>query len=192
MKTQKGRDLKLVEKSVCGLIAGFIGAVIGNPADLALIRLQYDTTLPENQRRGYKNVGDAFTRIVKDEGVIALWRGCTPTVVRAMVLNCVMLGPYDEIKERLNRYKGSKDTMSTRLTAAAFAGLLSSVSSLPFDNAKTKLQKMQPNPDGTMPYKNIADAILKTVQREGTSGLWAGLPTFYARIAPHVMITLLV
>ncbi len=42
---------------------------------------------------------DAFARIVKDEGVMGLWRGATPTVIRAMVLNLAMLATYDEAKE---------------------------------------------------------------------------------------------
>jgi len=55
-------------------------------------------------------VFDAFSRIVSEEGVTALWRGCIPTVVRAVSLNMGMLGPYDEIKEKLNNYFGTKDT----------------------------------------------------------------------------------
>jgi solute carrier family 25 (mitochondrial oxoglutarate transporter), member 11 len=44
-------------------------------------------------------VVDAFSRIVKDEGIMGLWRGATPTVIRAMVLNLAMLATYDEAKE---------------------------------------------------------------------------------------------
>jgi solute carrier family 25 oxoglutarate transporter 11 len=55
--------------------------------------------LPPAEKRNYTNVFNAFTRIVKDEGFLALWRGCTPTVIRAVVLNLAMLAPYDEIKE---------------------------------------------------------------------------------------------
>jgi solute carrier family 25 oxoglutarate transporter 11 len=87
------------------MTAGFIGAVIGNPADLALVRMQADTMLPVAERRNYTNVGNAFSRIVKEEGVMALWRGSTPTVTRAVVLNLAMLAPYDEVKERLNNYR---------------------------------------------------------------------------------------
>lgn len=39
--------------------------------------------------------------------------------------------------------------------------MLSAWSSLPFDNAKTKIQKMTKNADGTYPYKNIFDAMGK-------------------------------
>lgn len=53
---------------------------------------------------------NAFSRIISEEGPLALWRGCTPTVIRAVVLNLAMLAPYDEVKERLNNYYGTKDT----------------------------------------------------------------------------------
>ena len=42
-------------------------------------------------------------RIVKEEGILKLWTGCFPTVVRAVVLNFGMLGPYDEAKELCNK-----------------------------------------------------------------------------------------
>ena len=45
---------------------------------------------------------------------------------------------------------------------------------------------------GKYPYANIYDAMLKTSVREGPQKLWVGFPTFYIRIAPHVMIHLLV
>jgi solute carrier family 25 oxoglutarate transporter 11 len=72
--------------------------LVGNPADLALIRMQADSRLPVEERRNYSSVGNAFSRIVKEEGFSALWRGATPTVIRAIVLNLAMLSSYDEVK----------------------------------------------------------------------------------------------
>lgn len=42
------------------------------------------------------------------------------------------------------------------------------------------------------PYKGIPDCFAKTIAKEGVTGLWAGLPTFYFRVGPHSIITLLV
>lgn len=69
--------------------------------------------------------------------------------------------------------------------------MLSSFCSLPFDNAKTKIQKMTKDSKGNYPYKNIFDAMGKTITNEGFTKLWVGFPTFYFRIAPHVCITLI-
>lgn len=177
-------------KSVYGLTAGFIGALVGNPADLILIRMQADQNLKPELRRNYKNFFDAFSKIISNEGVFNLWRGSTPTIVRAMVLNFGMLGPFDEVRERLNKLSTKKDTLPIRLTASAIAGFLCSFFSLPFDNAKTKMQKMVKGPDGKLPYSNLIDCMTKTVKNEGFTKLWVGFPTFYVRIAPHAMITL--
>ncbi len=61
--------------------------------------MQADATLPEAQRRHYKNAFHALSRISKDEGVLALWKGAGPTVVRAMALNMGMLASYDQSVE---------------------------------------------------------------------------------------------
>ena len=54
------QKVPLAAKAACGLTAGALGAIVGNPADLSLIRMQADGTLPPEQRRGYKNVFDAL------------------------------------------------------------------------------------------------------------------------------------
>jgi len=48
-------------------------------------------------------------------------------------------------------------------SASLVSGFLSSFVSLPFDNAKTKIQKMKKDAKGVFPYKNIFDAMQKTV-----------------------------
>lgn len=89
---------------------------MGNPADLILVRIQADSRLPVEKRRNYKNAFNAFSRIVSEEGPLALWRGATPTVIRAMALNLAMLASYDEVKERLNKALGrTKDELDVRL-----------------------------------------------------------------------------
>ncbi len=99
MAANDGKPLPLYQKALCGLTAGAIGASVGSPADLALIRMQADATLPEAQRRHYRNAFHALTKITKDEGVLALWKGAGPTVVRAMALNMGMLASYDQSVE---------------------------------------------------------------------------------------------
>lgn len=122
------------------MLAGGIGSIFGTPADLVLIRMQSDSTLPLEQRRNYKNVFDAFRRIVREEGVLSCWKGATPTVVRAMSLNLGMLVSYDESKERLQKYLG-KNPNTVWFLSSLISGGIAATMSLPFDNVKTKLQK---------------------------------------------------
>merc|ERR1711862_757564 len=62
MKTP-GKPLGFAKNSVAALGAGGIAALLGNPADLALIRMQADSMLPAAERRGYTHVGNALTGI---------------------------------------------------------------------------------------------------------------------------------
>ena len=86
----ENRKIGFKERAGAGLTAGGLAAVVGNPADLALIRMQSDGLKPVAARANYRSVVDALMRIAKSEGVLAWWSGCAPTVVRAMALNlCV-------------------------------------------------------------------------------------------------------
>jgi len=38
IKAKKGRNLTLFEKVYCSLFAGLVGAYVGNPADVCLVR----------------------------------------------------------------------------------------------------------------------------------------------------------
>ncbi|KXZ55742.1 hypothetical protein GPECTOR_2g1292 [Gonium pectorale] len=185
-----GKNLPLWQKAVAGLSAGAIGALVGSPADLTLIRMQADSTLPPEQRRNYKGVGDAFVRIVREDGVGGLFRGATPTVVRAMALNMGMLASNDQAKEMIESAGFAKGGSVSVLGGACIAGFLASACSLPFDFIKTRMQKMTPNPDGTMPYKGPVDCALQTLKNEGPFKFYTGFPTYCIRIAPHVMFTL--
>ncbi|KAK3030494.1 hypothetical protein RJ639_038800 [Escallonia herrerae] len=64
IEANDGKPLPLYQKALCGRAAGAIGACFGSPADLALIRMQADATLPAAQRRHYTNAFHALHRIV--------------------------------------------------------------------------------------------------------------------------------
>lgn len=186
----KGQNVPLYQKALAGLVAGGMGAFVGTPADLTLIRMQADSTLPAEQRRNYKSVGDAFVRIVREDGVAGLFRGAVPTITRAMALNMGMLASNDQAKEMLVDAGFEKGGAASTMGGAFIAGFFASACSLPFDFVKTRMQKMQPNPDGTMPYKSALDCALKTLKTEGPMKFYTGFPTYIMRIGPHVVFTL--
>jgi len=194
--TEQSKDAKydcvpgFVKKSVCALSAGGIAAVAGNPADLALIRMQSDSLLPVEERRNYRGVGHALTSIATNEGPAGLFKGALPTATRAMALNFGMLAFNAQAKESLNA-AGAPEAVQV-FGASAIAGFFASFFSLPFDFVKTQIQKMKPDPvTGEMPFKGPIDCAMQQVKTGGITRLWAGFPTYYFRIAPHAMITLI-
>merc|ERR1711881_436838 len=76
--------------------------------------------------------------------------------------------------------------------ASAIAGFFASFFSLPFDFVKTIMQKQKPDPKtGALQYKSSIDCAMKIMAEGGPLRFYAGFPTFYVRIAPHAMITLI-
>merc|ERR1711862_536158 len=76
--------------------------------------------------------------------------------------------------------------------ASAIAGFFASFFSLPFDFVKTIMQKQKPDPKtGALQYKSPIDCAMKIMAEGGPLRFYAGFPTFYVRIAPHAMLTLI-
>merc|ERR1712226_1779373 len=181
-----GQPLSFAMNSVCALSAGGIAAIIGNPADLALIRMQADSMLPVAERQGYTNVFTTMGKIVAADGVGGLMAGCGPTASRAMALNFGMLAFNASGKDLLKScgVTGAPQVFG----ASAIAGFFS----LPFDFVKTMMQKQKPDPKtGELQYKSSIDCAMKIMAEGGPLRFYAGFPTFYVRIAPHAMITLI-
>lgn len=191
----ESRPVTFAERSAASLTAGGLGAILGNPADLALIRMQSDGMRPLAERKNYSSVINALTRITKAEGVLALWNGCIPTVARAMALNFGQLAFYSETKSQLAHYRvleGYKLQEAGRnLGASAVAGFFASFFSLPFDFVKTRLQKQTRGADGKLPYRGAVHCAVRVAKEEGLLRFYRGFGTYYVRIAPHAMLTVL-
>ncbi|TGZ78172.1 2-oxoglutarate/malate carrier protein [Ascodesmis nigricans] len=186
------RAITFSERALASLAAGGLGAVLGNPADLALIRMQSDGLRPKEARANYTSVFDALKRITAKEGVTALWAGCTPTVLRAMALNFGQLAFYSEAKSRLAKMSVPGGKVGEALGASAIAGFFASFFSLPFDFVKTRLQRMERDPvTGKGRYRGMLDCAVKVAREEGLGRFYRGFGTYYVRIAPHAALTVL-
>eukprot|EP00928_Gymnodinium_smaydae_P020838 TRINITY_DN1805_c0_g1_i4.p1 TRINITY_DN1805_c0_g1~~TRINITY_DN1805_c0_g1_i4.p1 ORF type:complete len:315 (+),score=82.05 TRINITY_DN1805_c0_g1_i4:56-946(+) len=185
-----GEPMSFGKNALAALGAGGLAALAGNPADLALIRMQADSMLPVAERAGYTNVFTTMGKIVQQQGAGGLMAGCVPTAQRAMALNFGMLAFNASGKDWL---KSMGVTGPAQVFgASAIAGFFASFFSLPFDFVKTQMQKQKPDPvTGELMYKSSADCAMKIMAEGGPMRFYAGFPTFYVRIAPHAMITLI-
>ncbi len=182
----EGTKVGFAQRAGAGLAAGGLAAMIGNPADLALIRMQSDGLKPPATRANYSSVIDALIRISRSEGISALWAGSYPTIARAMALNFGQLAFFSEAKTQLQGTALSSRTQT--LTASAIAGFFASFFSLPFDFVKTRLQKQTRGTDGTVPYRGMLHCFAKVAKDEGPLRFYRGFTTYYVRIAPHACV----
>eukprot|EP00919_Chromeraceae_sp_WS-2016_P056764 GHVR01134659.1.p1 GENE.GHVR01134659.1~~GHVR01134659.1.p1 ORF type:complete len:319 (+),score=55.00 GHVR01134659.1:605-1561(+) len=162
----------------CGLMSGAISATICCPVEVALVRMQADGRNPVAERRGYTNVFNAISRIVKEEGLATCWRGSNPTVVRAMVVNMVQLATYDEAKDWYKRYLSG---FPLHVAASVTSGFFFSASSLPFDVVKVRMQNQKLLEDGSKLYSGVFQTFKYIKTTEGIGALWRGFVPYFGR-----------
>ncbi|KAJ4827955.1 Mitochondrial uncoupling protein 5 [Turnera subulata] len=182
------KTMPLASKITAGLIAGGIGAAVGNPADVAMVRMQADGRLPPAQRRNYKSVVDAISRMAKQEGVTSLWRGSSLTVNRAMLVTASQLASYDEFKEMILRRGVMRDGLGTHVTASFGAGFVAAVVTNPVDVIKTRVMNMKVEAGEAPPYKGALDCAVKTVKAEGPMALYKGFIPTISRQGPFTIV----
>ncbi|XP_073989044.1 mitochondrial 2-oxoglutarate/malate carrier protein-like isoform X2 [Rhodnius prolixus] len=175
-------------KALCGMAAGVVGAFVGTPAEVALVRMTSDGRLPVDQRRNYSSVFNALFRIVKEESVVTLWRGAIPTMGRAMVVNAAQLASYSQAKEILTNSGYYQEGIFLHFSASMISGFVTTVASMPVDIAKTRIQNMKVI-DGKPEFTGSLDVIMKILRKEGIFALWKGFTPYYARLGPHTVLT---
>ncbi|KAK2181338.1 hypothetical protein NP493_403g05002 [Ridgeia piscesae] len=175
-------------KAALGMTAGAVGSFIGTPAEISLIRMTADGRLPVELRRNYSHVFNAIYRITKEEGLVTLWRGCGPTVVRAMVVNAAQLASYSQAKQLVLSTGYFKDNILLHFVASMISGLVTTGCSMPVDIVKTRIQNMKII-DGKPEYSGAMDVLRRVVRGEGFFSLWKGFTPYYARIGPHTVLT---
>jgi len=188
LRSEGDEKLPFWKMTMCGIGAGAIGAAVGNPADLAMVRMQADGRLPVELRRNYRNGADALVRVAREEGVGALWRGCAPTVNRAMIVTASQMAVYDQAKHYIVEHTSLNDGLLAQTGASFGAGVVAALTSNPIDLAKSRLMSMKADEHGKMPYSGTLDCIAKTVRREGVFAVYKGLVPTTARQVPLNMV----
>ncbi|XP_017766619.1 PREDICTED: mitochondrial 2-oxoglutarate/malate carrier protein-like [Eufriesea mexicana] len=184
----KDSQPNFIMKALIGSTAGCVAAIVGTPAEVALIRMTADGRLPIAERRNYKHAFNALFRIATEEGFLALWRGIIPTMGRAMVVNAAQLASYSQSKESLLKTGYFQDNISLHFVSSMISGLVTTAASMPVDIAKTRIQNMK-IVDGKPEFKGAIDVIIRVSRNEGIFSLWKGFFPYYSRLGPHTVLT---
>lgn len=181
-------SLRYNNRVVVGALSGGIAAYVSCPAEVAVVRMSNDSSLPAAERRNYKGIVDAGQRIIKEEGVAAFWRGSTPFVQRAMMVGVFQVATLDQFKELyVRQFNQKKNSIPNVFCAAMTSGLLYSLATMPLEGAKNRMASQKPGPDGKLPYKGTLQTIQTVSKQEGFSALYNGFLPYYARCGGHTV-----
>ncbi|KAJ1643472.1 hypothetical protein J3B02_002884 [Coemansia erecta] len=188
MKKQLANEdgsLPFYRTAIAGIVAGAVAGVCGTPADIVLVRLQNDGSLPADQRRNYKNAFDGLFRIAKDDGIRGLFKGTVPNVSRAMLMTGTQLSSYDGFKELLLSTPHFDEGMPLHFSASFLAGFVATTITSPFDVVKTRIMNAGPG----SAYKNLLQAMVVIAKEEGVLALYKGWTPAFVRMAPQTILT---
>ena len=209
-------NLSLMTKITCGIIAGGSAALISNPSDVVLIRMQADNHWPKHQRRGYSNAFNGIKKIIQHEKIKSLWIGCTPNILRATLITSTQIPSYYFAKQSFSKLLNLKQNdFSLHFISSLFSATAASLVTAPVDVVKTRLVNMKKQQQqnlkndniihnnvknissttssAVMNNKNIVyngpiDCIVKILKIEGICGLYKGLVPTLVRLTPHTVI----
>lgn len=170
---------------VIAALSGAVGGVVGAPADLVNVRMQNDIKLPTKLKRNYNNAIHGLTMIIQNEGIGALFRGCSMAVARAMLVSVGQLAMYDQIKSFLVNYISMhNDKIRTHITASIFTSIICTTITQPVDVLKTRMM----NQCGKGNKPNILIVVADLYKSSGVTGFFKGFVPAMVRLGPHTVL----
>jgi len=164
---------------VFGGIAAMCAEMVTFPVDTAKTRLQLQGQAGVKRwlQVRYRGTVHCLVCMVKEEGVVAVYKGLSPALLRQAVYGTIKFGLYYSAKELLAKRFEQRNSSVTKqesglinLGCAVFAGSVSSAIATPTDVMKVRMQANAT--DGLGGLYTVARNIYTT---EGVRGLWRGV-----------------
>ncbi|GAB2232852.1 hypothetical protein Droror1_Dr00011918 [Drosera rotundifolia] len=164
-----------------GGVSAAVSKTVAAPIERVKLLIQNQDELIKAGRLSepYKGIGDCFTRIVKDEGVISLWRGNGTNVIRYFPTQALNFAFKDQFKAMFNFKKdtdGYWKWFAGNLASGAAAGATSSLFVYSLDYARTRLSNdaKAASAGGQRQFTGLVDVYRKTLRSDGIAGLYRG------------------
>jgi solute carrier family 25 (adenine nucleotide translocator) protein 4/5/6/31 len=177
-KPKKG---KLEQLGTDLLVGGSIGAIsktVMAPVERVKLLMQTQDSNPDvlsGKVARYKSIGDCFSRVAKEQGMKAFWRGNLVNCLRYAPQQGSALAFNDAINDMFPAYDAKNDfwkSTAVKLTSGGLAGAAANTICYPFDFARTRLASDLKAGGGQ--FKGIWHCISSTVQSQGLTGLYTG------------------
>ncbi|KAI9869364.1 MAG: Mitochondrial dicarboxylate transporter [Trichoglossum hirsutum] len=164
--------------------SGFLGGVVGNPADVLNVRMQNDAALPESQRRNYRNAADGLVRMLREEGWRSLFRGVWPNGMRALLMTSSQLATYDSFKRLIMMETPLGDGTATHFTASFLAGFVATTICSPADVIKTRVMSAKES-------ESLLSLLADIYRKEGVRWMFRGWVPSFVRLGPQTIATMM-
>ncbi|KAG9314668.1 mitochondrial carrier [Chiua virens] len=168
-------------------IAGGLGGVAGNPADILLVRMTSDSLRPPEKQYGYRNALSGLANLVKAEGIRGLSRGLGTNATRAVLMNTAQVGSYDFFKTILLRHQiplvgyQFQDGFFLHVVASLAAGTCGTTVTSPADVIRTRIM-------GSSAKASPVQVLVKSLRDEGPMFMFKGWTPAFMRLGPNTVL----
>jgi len=127
----------------------------------------------------YKGIGDCFSRVIREEGFVSLWRGNMANVIRYFPTQALNFAFKDQFK-RMFGYNKDRDGywkwFAGNLASGGAAGASSLLFVYSLDYARTRLanDSKAAKKGGERQFNGLFDVYRKTLATDGIAGLYRG------------------
>lgn len=182
---QRNKNPTVLQLLLCSTAAGIAGGICGNPGDVVNVRMQNDGQLPAHLRRNYAHAFDGLLRMVKEEGVMALFRGVGPNINRAILMTSSQCVSYDQFKSFFLKNQYLSEGIGLHLLSSVLAGLVATTACSPVDVIKTRMMSAT----GTDTNLSAIRVSLNMYRSEGLLSFFKGWTPSFMRTGPQTIFT---
>ncbi|KAF9917663.1 mitochondrial aspartate-glutamate transporter agc1 [Lobosporangium transversale] len=168
-----------------GSISGAVGATVVYPIDLVKTRMQNQRSKVVGELL-YKNSIDCFKKVIKNEGVLGLYRGLGPQLVGVAPEKAIKLTMNDLVRKHLTDKDGNI-TFTSELIAGGVAGGSQVVFTNPLEIVKIRLQ-VAGEAAKSMDINAPRPGAVQIVRNLGIVGLYKGASACLLRDIPFSAI----
>ncbi|KAK4902102.1 hypothetical protein LTR27_001004 [Elasticomyces elasticus] len=172
-----------------GASAGATEAFVVVPFELVKIRLQ-----DPSKAKLYSGLTDAVTKIIRQEGPLALYQGLESTMWRHILWNAGYFGCIFQVRELLPANPGAVKSIQIRndLISGAVGGTVGTILNTPMDVVKSRIQNSPVVAGGVRKYGWAWPALGTVMREEGFGALYKGFLPKVLRLGPGGGILLVV
>jgi len=183
----KGQHPTTAQLLLAGGLAGGLGGIAGNPADILLVRMTTDPLKPPEARHGYANIWNGLIRLVKEEGAHGITRGIVPNTARAILMNMSQLASYDYFKAYFLAKPVPminfqfEDNPLLHVVSSSVAGVVATTICSPADVIKSRVMS-------STGKSSVLDVLVKSLREEGPMFIFRGWTPAFIRLAPNTIL----
>jgi hypothetical protein len=175
--------LPLVYSFFAGGLAGMSATAATYPLDFARGRIS-GKLARAGSKKEYSGIIRTLVLTVKDEGLLALYKGVTPTLIGAMPYEGIKFGTV-ALLEKL--FPSEQTTPVRKMIMGGTGGVMAGLITYPNDTVR-RLMQLQGSRGTDTVFSGYWDCVRKTYRKEGISRFYRGLTINIIRMAPNAAV----